>query len=1043
MNIAAPFIKRPIGTSLLAAGLLAIGAICYALLGISALPQMSFPAIFVMANEPGADASTMASTVAAPLERHLGQVPGLDRMFSRSSEGSTFVFLMFQDGVDLNEAANKVQAALNAAQSDLPAGLTSPPTYRKANPNNDPVLQLALTSDTQPLSQLFARANTLLQPRLSQLPGVASVDVSGSAQPSIRVDVDLRRLNAMGLTSNQLRNALRAANVTSPKGFLSSGKTTMAVTANDQLHTVDDFANLVIAISNGNPVRLKDVANVYEGAENTYQAAFFNGKPSIGIDIFKRPDANVIETVDGIRAELPALRSLLPPGTHLTAYYDGTPTVRASINEVQITLLISLGMVILTMLFFLRRLAPTLIAATAVPLSLAGAFTAMYVLDYTLDNMSLLALVIAISFVVDDAIVVIENIIRHIDTGQSRREATLQGAREIGFTIVSITASLIAVFIPLLFAPGMMGAFFREFTVTLIAAIFVSAVVSLTLTPSLCGQFMRAWPETRKSRLGRGLDRFHAGMARTYRRALDWSLQHALLMALTPLALVFVTFFLFGLVKAGFFPPQDTGLMWGRVTAGTTLSFADMKQRQKRVTRMLLADPAVEYVGSRLGSRRGSASGSFSIQLKPLGHGRSETTQQVLARLSKKAQKYPGINLRLRAHQDLPSGGRGTSQGAQYSVELKGDSSELLQAWLPKLEAQLKKNPLLRDVGTDVDEAGLRQNIVVDRAKAARLGISVADVDDALYNAFGQRQISTIYSGIHQYSVVMRALPEQSGTPEALNHVYVRTDRGGMVPISAIAHQEPGLAPMSIQHEDQFTTMDVSFNLAPGASLGEAMKSIRETVDMMRLPTGIHADFGSSFRHFRESMSTMPLLLLGAIFAVYIVLGMLYESLVHPVTILSTLPSAGVGALLALVLTGTELSIVADMALVLLIGLVMKNAIMMIDFALARQRHGMEAREAIREACIVRFRPIMMTTMVAILAALPLAIGIGTGAELRRPLGIALIGGLIVSQAMTLLSTPSLYLIFSCLAKRWRDRRDRRRQRRLDPAAAGGRGDVE
>ncbi|HET7663723.1 MAG TPA: efflux RND transporter permease subunit [Rhodanobacteraceae bacterium] len=1030
MNISAPFIRRPIGTSLLAVGLLAIGAICYALLGISALPQMSFPAIFVSASQPGADASTMASTVAAPLERHLGQVPGLERMFSRSSEGSAFVFLRFQNGVDLNEAANKVQAALNAAQADLPSGLSSPPSYRKANPNDDPVLQLALTSDTQPLSELFARANTLLKPRLSQLPGVASVDVSGSAQPSIRVDVNLHALNAMGLTSNQLRNALRAANVTSPQGFLSNGKTTMAVTANDQLHTVEDFANLVIAVQNGKPVRLRDVANVYQGSENTYQAAYFNGQPSIGIDIQKRPDANVIATVDAIKAALPGLRNVLPPGTHLTPYYDGTPTVRASINEVQITLLISLGMVILTMLFFLGRLAPTLIAATAVPLSLAGAFTAMYILGYTIDNMSLLALVIAISFVVDDAIVVIENIIRHIDTGQSRLHATLAGAREIGFTIVSITASLIAVFIPLLFAPGMIGAFFREFTVTLIAAIFVSAVVSLTLTPSLCGQFLRADPGAEsQSRLVRALNRFHAGFARIYRGALDWTLRHALLMALTPLALIFVTIFLFGVVKAGFFPAQDTGLMWGRVTAGSTLSFADMKQRQQRVTQMLLADPAVEYVGSRLGSHRGSASGSLSIQLKPLGHGRSESTQKVLARLSKKAERFPGIDLRLRAHQDLPSGGRGTSQGAQYSIELKGNSSEQLQEWLPKLEAQLKKNPLLRDVGTDVDDAGLRQNIVIDRAKAARLGVSVAAVDDALYNAFGQRQISTIYSGIHQYSVVVSALPQQSATPEALNHVYVKTRRGGMVPISAVAHQEPGLAPMSIQHEDQFTTMDVSFNLAPGASMGEAMKSIHETINTMRLPAGIHSDFGSSFRHFRESMSTMPLLLLGAIFAVYVVLGMLYESLIHPVTILSTLPSAGVGALLALVVTNTELSIVADMALVLLIGLVMKNAIMMIDFALARQRLGMEPQDAIREACLVRFRPIMMTTMVAILAALPLAVGIGTGAELRRPLGIALIGGLIVSQAMTLLSTPALYLIFACLAGHWREWRARRRRR--------------
>ncbi len=1027
MNPAGPFIRRPIGTSLLAAGLLALGALCYSLLGISALPQMAFPAIFVTANEPGADATTMASTVAAPLERHLGQIPGLERLFSRSSEGSAFVFLIFRDGVDVDEAANKVQAALNAAQPDLPAGLVAPPSYRKANPNNDPVLQLALTSDTQPLATLFASANTLLMPRLAQLKGVASVDVTGSADPSIRVDVNLRALDALGLTSNQLRNALRAANVTMPKGFLGNGSTRLAITANDQLQTVGDFANLVIATRDGQPVRLKDVADVHEGPEDLYQAAYFNGKPSVGLEISKRPDANVIATVRRVKDELPVLRALLPPGTRLTAYFDGTPTVHASIDEVEVTLLISLGMVVLTMAFFLRRLAPTLIAAVAMPLALAGAVAVMYVMGYTLDNMSLLALVIAISFVVDDAIVVVENIIRHLDAGKPRLQAALDGAREIGFTIISITASLVAVFIPLLFASGILGAFFREFTVTLIAAVVVSAVVSLSLTPSLCGQFLRRPMARGPSRIGHALARFHGGMERGYRRLLGVALRHAALVALTPLAAVLVTVYLFTMVKTGFFPPQDTGLIRGRVTAGTTLSAAEMKAREERVTAMLLADPAVQYVGSRLGSRRGSASGSFSIQLKPLGHGRHESTQQVLARLSAKAAHFPGINLRLRAHQDLPSAGRGSNQGGQYSVTLKGNDPAQLQAWLPKLEAQLQHNRLLRDVGSDVDDSGWQQDIVVDRAKAARLGLSMAAVDDALYNAFGQRQVSTIYSGIHQYTVVVTALPQQAATPAALDQVHVMTSTGAMVPLSAVAHQEPTLAPTSVVHEDQFTTMDISFNLAPGASLGQAMASIRDTFDLMRLPGGIHADFGSGFRFFRQSQSAMPLLLLGAILAVYIVLGMLYESLIHPVTILSTLPAAGVGALLALVLARMELSVVADMALVLLIGLVMKNAIMMIDFALVRQRRGQLPLMAIRAACLTRFRPIMMTTVAAILAALPLAVGIGVGASLRRPLGVALIGGLVVAQVMTLFSTPALYLVFARFAARWRAWRARRR----------------
>ncbi|HET6912162.1 MAG TPA: efflux RND transporter permease subunit [Rhodanobacteraceae bacterium] len=1034
MSLSTPFIKRPIGTSLLAAGVLVAGIICYALLGISALPQLSFPAIFVQASEPGADAATMASTVASPLERHLGQIPGIDSMRSHSSEGNATVFIIFQGGVNLDAAARDVQAAINAAAPDLPAGLPQPPTYQKINPNDDPIIQIALTSDTEPLSALFDDAQTLLQPRLAQLPGVASVEVSGSAQPAIRVDVDLRALDAIGLSTNELRNALTAANVTSPQGFLSDGRTRLIVTANDQLHTPEDFANLVVAVHNGVPIYLRDIAHVYQGAEDQYQAAWFNGKRSIEIDVYKRPDANVIATVDGVHAELPRLRQLLPPGTQLTPYFDGTPTIRASVDDVEITLLISLGMVILTMALFLRRTAPTLIAATALPVSLTGAFVVMYVMGYTLDNLSLLALVIAVAFVVDDAIVVIENIIRYVDAGHSKREAALLGAREIGFTIVAITLSLIAVFLPLLFASGMIGMFFREFTVTLIAAIAVSAIVSLTLTPSLCGVFLSRQREEKISRIGSALDRGHAAMTAVYTRALDWTLRHPRLLALMPLVLVGVTIFLFGAVKAGFFPPQDTGLMWGRVTAGSTLSFSDMEQREQRIAHMLLSDPAVEYVGASLGSGRRGTSGWFSIQLKPLGHGRSETTQDVLARLSAKAAQFPDLNLRLRPHQDLPSGGGGQNQGAEYQVSLKGNDLAELQVWLPKLETQLQKNPMFRDVGSDVDEAGLRQNMIIDRDKASALGVSVAAIDEALYNAFGQRQISTIYSDTNQYAVVLTAAAAESATPEALNRIYVRSNSGAMVPIVAVAHQESGLAPVEITHQDQFTTMDLSFNLAPGVSMGQATREIQKTISGMRMPGDISLSLGDQFRRFQQSQSDMPLLLLGAILAVYIVLGMLYESLIHPVTILSTLPSAGVGALLALLLTNTELSIVAMMALVLLIGLVKKNAIMMIDFALAAQRRGVTPLDAIREACLVRFRPIMMTTMVAILASLPLAIGIGAGADLRRPLGIAMLGGLIVSQALTLLSTPALYLVFARMSERRKQRRAERRARRQQHA---------
>ncbi|WHZ19282.1 MAG: Multidrug efflux system MdtABC-TolC, inner-membrane proton/drug antiporter MdtC (RND type) [Rhodanobacteraceae bacterium] len=1033
MNISAPFIKRPIGTSLLAAGVLAIGALCYTLLGISALPQISFPAIWVSTSQPGASATTMAATVAAPLERHLGQIPGIDMMNSRSSNGSAFVILFFDAGVDINAAAQQVDAAINAAVPDLPSGLAMP-QWHKANPNDDPVISLALTSDTQPMSDLFDAANTLLAPRLSQLQGVASVDVSGSAQPGVRVDVDLHKLDALGLSTNDVRNAITAANVTSPQGFLSDGRTETAIVANDQLHSAQQFADLVIATHNGIPVYLRDVANVYEGAEDKFQAAYFNGKRSIQLQVFKRPDANVIETVDSVKAELPGLRNLLPPGTHLIPYFDGTPTIRDSVNDVQITLLISLSMVILTMAVFLRRLAPTLIASAAVPLSLCGAFIVMYAMDYTLDNLSLLALVIALTFVVDDAIVVIENIIRHLDEGRTRLEAALLGAKEIGFTIIAITASLIAVFTPILFAPGMLGVFFREFTVTLIAAIFVSMVVSLTLTPALCGRFLRhrASDERGPSRLSRMLDAFHAGMLKAYTVTLDWSLhRHPRLIAWSPLLLLGLTIFLFTKVSGTSFPPQDSGLIWGRASGSSTMSFTDLEARTHTIMQVLRSDPAVEYVGASIGTGRRGASGWFSIQLKPLGEGRHESTQMVVARLSAKVAQYPDLDVRLRPHEDLPSGGGGTSQGGQYSVSLQANDAAELEEWLPKLQAELKKNPIFRDVGTDLDEGSLLQNMVVDRAKAASLGVSMAAVDDALYNAFGQRQISTIYSETNNYQVVLSALPAQTASPAALNSIRVLSSSGQMIPISAIAHQESGVSPSQIEHTNQMTSMSLSFNLAPGVSMSDATQQIRKTISDMRMPGDIRLGFGDFFRRFEQQQQDMPWLLLGAIVAVYLVLGMLYENLVHPITILSTLPAAGVGALLALLVTNTPLSIVAIMALVLLIGLVKKNAIMMIDFALVAEREGRTPIDAVREACLVRFRPIMMTTMVAILASVPLVVGLGTGAELRRPLGIAMLGGLIFSQSLTLLSTPAIYLVFATKARRRRERRAERARRRL------------
>ncbi len=1038
MNISGPFIRRPIGTALLAIGLFVVGLMCYLKLGVSALPNIQIPVIFVHASQSGADATTMASTVTAPLERHLGQLPGVDQMRSSSSEGSSLVFMIFQSGVDIDSAALDVQTAINSAQADLPSGLGSP-MFQKANPNDDPVIAIALTSQTQSADELYNVADSLLAQRIRQISGVSSVDIAGASTPAVRVDVNLRLLNALNLTPDDLRNAVRAANVTSPTGFLSDGNTTTAIIANDSVARAADFANLVIKTQDdGRVIRLKDVANVYDGQQDAYQAAWFDHKPAVVMYVFTRAGANIVETVDRVKAQIPTLRDYLQPGTTLTPYFDRTPTIRSSLHEVQITLLISLAMVILTMALFLRRLAPTLIAAVTVPLSLAGAALVMYVFGFTLNNLSLLALVIAIGFVVDDAIVVIENIMRHLDEGMPRMQAALTGAREIGFTIVSITASLVAVFIPLLFASGMVGAFFREFTVTLVAAIVVSMIVSLTLTPALCSRFLSAHsePET-PSRIGRFLDGAHDRMLRVYTVCLDFSLRHALLLSLTPILLIVATVMLAGAVKKGSFPPQDTGLIWGRANSSATVSFEDMVNRQRRITDMLMADPAVKTVGVRLGSGRQGSSAQFNIELKTRKEGRRETTAQALARLSAKADRYPDLELRLRAIQDLPSdGGGGNSQGAQYRVSLQGNDLAQLQEWLPKVQAALKKNPMLRDVGTDVDTAGLRQNIEIDRAKAARLGVSVGAIDGALYGAFGQRQISTIYSDINQYSVVVNALPEQTATPRALDEIHVRAGNGEMIPITAVARQVPGLAPPQITHQNQYTTMDLSYNLAPGVSTGEGEAIIKATVDGLRLPGDIRISDGGGF-NVQLNPNSMLILVLAAIITVYLVLGMLYESLVHPVTILSTLPAAGVGALLALFVTNTELSVISMIALVLLIGIVKKNAIMMIDFAVVAQReHGKSPLEAVREASIVRFRPIMMTTMVAILAAVPLAIGLGEGSELRRPLGIAMIGGLMFSQSLTLLSTPALYVIFSCLQQHWRNWRARRREKAVLRRAA-------
>ncbi|OAI54321.1 multidrug transporter [Planctomyces sp. SCGC AG-212-M04] len=1037
MTLSGPFIRRPVATTLLTLAMSMSGVLGYFMLPVSPLPEVEFPSIQVSASLPGANPETMATAVATPLERQFGRIAGVTEMTSTSTLGNSSITLQFDFARNVDAAARDVQAAINAARSQLPSNLPSNPRYEKVNPSDSPILILALTSDTFTKLQMYDIASSILQQKIAQVQGVGQVSISGGSNPAVRVDVNPTMLNALGLSLSDVRATLTAANANRPKGQITSTTKTWSITATDQLFKAEEYEKLIITFRNGSPIRIRDVAKVTDSIEDVRSYGTANGKPAVSMIINRQPGENIIATVDRVLEMMPQLKAQIPAAIDLTVTLDRTQTIRASLHDVQFTLVLSVILVILVVFAFLRDLRTTLIPSIAVPVSLVTTFGVMYLFGYTLDNLSLMALTIATGFVVDDAIVVIENVSRYLEQGMPAKQAAIRGAREIGFTVLSMSISLVAVFIPILLMRGLVGLLFREFAVTLSVAIGVSLIVSLTSTPMLCAFLLKPHDPAKRGRLFRASEAVYDWVVSWYARSLIVVLRHQWVTMLVMIGTVGLTFYLYTIVPKGFFPQQDTGRVMCNVMADQSISFSALMTLAQQYATVVGEDPAVATVVAFAGGGRGGSGNSARMYatLVPQSE-RDLTSDGVIARIRQKAAKIPGGTLVMQVSQDLRLGGRSSS--AQFQYTIRGNSLQELNEWSPKLYKEMQGIPGIVDVNSDAQSKGLQTRLEVDRETAARLGIDFATIDNTLYDAFGQRQVSTMYMPLNQYRVVMEVDDPYAAGPESIRQVYVKTKTGGMVPLSDLYRPRMTNASLSVAHSGQFPSTTISFNLQPGVSLGDIVPKVDEAFTRLGMPESIQGKFSGTAQAFQDSLSNQPILILAALATVYIVLGMLYESYIHPLTILSTLPSAGVGAILALMLCGMDLNVIGLIGILLLIGIVKKNAILMIDFALDAERtRGLTPDDAIFEACVLRFRPIIMTTMAALLGGLPMAIGLGTGSELRQPLGIAIVGGLIFSQALTLYTTPVVYLYLDRLRRRSPEELARARSRQWEPDLGG------